>query len=81
MKFINTFAALITATLIAAVPAFASSINLNSSRSNIYRLDPKDPDAAAACTKAGGSVSTGNNSQKLCTKPKAAAPATGAPRK
>ena len=36
---------------------------------------------AAACTKAGGSVSTSNNGQKLCTKPKAAAPATGAPRK
>ena len=80
MKFINTSAALITAALIAAAPALAAT-NLNSSKSNIYRLDPKDPGAAAACTKAGGSVSTGNNSQKLCTKPKAAAPATGAPRK
>ena len=80
MKFINTSAAFITAALIAAAPALGAS-NLNSSRSNIYRLDPKDPGAAAACTKAGGSVSTSNDGQKLCTKPEAAAPATGAPRK
>ena len=80
MKFINTAAALITAALIAAAPALAAT-NLNSSKSNIYRLDPKDRGAAAACIKAGGSVSTGNNGQKLCTKPEAAAPATGAPRK
>ncbi len=80
MKFINTSAALITATLIAAAPALAAT-NLNSSKSNIYRLDPKDPGAAAACTKAGGSVSTGNDGQKLCTKPEAAAPTAGAPRK
>ena len=80
MKFINTTGAFITAALIAAAPALAAT-NLNSSRSNIYRLDPKDPGAAAACTKTGGSVSTGNNGQKLCTKPEAAAPATGAPRK
>ena len=80
MKFINTSAAFITAALIAAAPALAAT-NLNSSKSNIYRLDPKDPGAAAACIKAGGSVLTGNNGQKLCTKPEAAAPATGAPRK
>src|SRR5437879_11312073 len=53
MKFINTAAALITAALIAAASGLAAT-NLNSSKSNIYRLDPKHPGSFSRCVTHGG---------------------------
>jgi hypothetical protein len=63
-----------------AVAAHAA-LNLNSSRSNIYRLDPHNPNAAAECTKANGKISKDDEGQKICTLPeKPAAPAPNAPK-
>jgi len=45
--------------------AFAAA-NLNSSKSNVYRLDPTDPNAAANCAKAGGTVKD-KDGQKICS--------------
>jgi hypothetical protein len=48
--------------------AFAA-VNYNSSKSNSgnFALDPKDPNAAKACTDAGGKVSTQKNGHKVCS--------------
>lgn len=54
----------------------ASATNLNSSRSNIYRLDPSDPNGEKACTDSGGAVSTDKDGQKICTKPEPASSTT-----
>jgi hypothetical protein len=51
----------------AATPAPAGAINLNSSRSNIYRLDNRDPNAAKACSSQGGTVSNDKAGQKICS--------------
>jgi hypothetical protein len=64
----------VAALVLTADRAFAASINLNSSRSNIYRLDPNDQNAAATCIKGGGAISTDSDGQKVCTKPTSAAP-------
>jgi hypothetical protein len=53
--------------------AFAS-INLNSSRSNIYKsINPNDQNAVKACTKGGGTVGKNPKGQDACITP---APAT-----
>ena len=44
-----------------------SAINLNSSRSNIYKIDANDPSAEQACLEKGGKISTNKNVQKICT--------------
>jgi hypothetical protein len=38
---------------------------------NPYKLDPKDPNAAKACTDKGGKVSSDKDGNKICTLPKA----------
>jgi hypothetical protein len=56
----------------------AASINLNSSKSNIYRLNPSDPNAAKTCVRVGGTVSTDASGQRVCTTPAPAAMTTTA---
>lgn len=58
-------AALFLATMAAG---FAAS-NLNSSRSNIYKLAPNDPDPEKTCVDAGGAVFTDQAGQKVCIQP------------
>jgi len=64
------------ATLALTVDGAFAATNLNSSKSNVYKLDPNDPNAAKACTDKGGIVSTGAGGQKTCTTPSAACSAT-----
>ncbi len=59
--------------LAALAPAADGAINLNSSRSNIYRLAPNDANADKACTDKGGIVSTAKDGNKTCTIPVACA--------
>jgi hypothetical protein len=50
--------------------AFAS-INLNSSRSNIYKaINPSDQNAVSACTKGGGTVGKDPKGHDACVTPK-----------
>jgi hypothetical protein len=50
--------------------AFAS-INLNSSRSNIYKvINPSDQNAVNACTKGGGTVGKDPSGKDACVTPK-----------
>jgi hypothetical protein len=50
--------------------AFAS-INLNSSRSNIYKaINPSDQNAVNACTKGGGTVGKDPKGHDACVTPK-----------
>ncbi|MFI4960441.1 MAG: hypothetical protein ACHP82_03190 [Hyphomicrobiales bacterium] len=50
--------------------AFAS-INLNSSRSNIYKaINPNDQNAISACTKGGGTVGKDPKGHDTCITPK-----------
>ena len=55
-----------------SVDVASAATNLNSSRSNIYKINPNDPNAEKACTDGGGKVSTDENGQKICTKPEPA---------
>jgi hypothetical protein len=75
----SIFVATVAVASIFAIAAQAAK-NLNSSRSNIYRLDPHDPNAATECTKASGKISNDEEGQKICTLPEKAAPAPNAPR-
>lgn len=56
----------------------ASAGNINTSKSNTFKLAPNDPNAEKACTDGGGKVSTDENGQKICTKPVPAAATTKA---
>lgn len=56
--------------------AFATS-SLNSSKSNIYRLDPTVPNAEKACTGGGGVIATDKDGQKVCATGYRAASARG----
>ena len=50
--------------------AFAS-INLNSSRSNVYKaINPSDQSAVSACTKGGGTVGKDPKGHDACITPK-----------
>ena len=60
-----------TAFFSSADVTFAAT-NLNSSRSNIYRLNSNDPNAATACTASGGTLSTDKDGNKICVKPEPA---------
>ena len=42
--------------------------NLNSSKSNVYKLDTTDQNAEKTCTDTGGKVDTNKRSQKICVK-------------
>jgi hypothetical protein len=67
--FCASFVALATLTL-ATDGAFAS-INLNSSRSNIYKaINPNDQNAVSACTKGGGTVGKDPKGHSACITPK-----------
>jgi hypothetical protein len=66
--FYTSVAALAVSAL--TVDGALASINLNSSRSNIYRLKPNDLNAPKACTDAGGTVSTDKDGNRICTMPK-----------
>ena len=61
---------------ILAAAVFASSAtaatNLNSSRSNIYKIDSSDANAEKKCTDGGGKVSTDKDGNKICTTPQPA---------
>lgn len=54
-----------------------AATNLNSSRSNIYKLI-SNTDDEAACVKAGGKVET-KDGKKVCALPAATAPSTPTP--
>jgi hypothetical protein len=61
---------------LAADGAFAA-INLNSSKSNIYKaIDPKDPKAVQACKDGGGTVGKDPKGHDACITPAPATPAT-----
>jgi hypothetical protein len=54
-----------------------NSINLNSSRSNIYKtINPSDQNAINACTGGGGTVGKDPKGQDACITPKRATKAT-----
>lgn len=54
----------------------SAATNLNTSRSNIYKIDPNDPNAGKSCTDGGGKLSTDKAGNKICTKPESASKAT-----
>lgn len=58
----------VLAALVTAVDGAFASINLNSSRSNVYRIS-KDQNAAKTCITGGGTVSTDKDGNKICTMP------------
>jgi len=58
--------------------AFAAA-NLNSSRSNIYRIDANDPNAVSICIKSGGTVVTNTEGNKVCVTTAPGSPTTRSP--
>jgi hypothetical protein len=63
---------LASAAFAVSVDVASAAVRLNSSKSNIYKLAPNDPNAEQACTDGGGTVSTDKDGNKICTKPEAA---------
>jgi len=50
-------------------PEPAAATNLNTSRSNIYRLDPANPESEKECVAKGGAVVTNEDQIKSCSIP------------
>ena len=68
MKLSPLFCASVVALAALALTADGASAakNLNSSKSNIYRLSSTDPNATKTCTGGGGVVATDMDGQKVC---------------
>ncbi|MGQ0742074.1 MAG: hypothetical protein ACT4OG_07245 [Alphaproteobacteria bacterium] len=69
MKRLTILCAVLFASAALASPVSAAT-NLNSSRSNIYKIDGKAL-TEADCAKKGGTVGTDQEGNKICTMPEA----------
>jgi hypothetical protein len=59
--------AVAVAALVLTTDSAFASINLNSSRSNVYRtVNPRDPKAVQTCKASGGTIATDPNGRPAC---------------
>ena len=70
---------LASAAFAVSADAASAAVKLNSSKSNIYKINPNDPGAEKACTDKGGTISKAKEGATLCTMPEAAGLAVSDP--
>ena len=68
MKLSKMLTVTLTSSLILVSNSAFTAPHLNSSKSNVYRLDTTDQNAEKACQDGGGKVATDKSGQKICVK-------------